>query len=42
MELRATMLSMGFRFLSNDEEIVSHYLLKKVKGEELPWDGICE
>lgn len=42
MELMAAMLPMGFRFLPSDEELISHYLLKKVKGEEFLWDGIRE
>jgi len=35
-------LLVGFRFRPGDEELISNYLLKKVKGEEFPWDGIRE
>lgn len=32
----------GFRFRPSDEEIIIGYLLKKVRGQELSWDGIHE
>ncbi|XP_062173465.1 NAC domain-containing protein JA2-like [Alnus glutinosa] len=38
----ATFLPAGFHFMPSDEELVRDYLLKKVMGEELPWDGIGE
>ncbi|XP_062173478.1 NAC domain-containing protein 41-like [Alnus glutinosa] len=34
------MLPLGFRFKPTDEELISHYLVNKVKGEQLSWDGI--
>jgi hypothetical protein len=42
VESMAPFLPVGFRFRPSDEELVRDYLLKKVKGEELPWDGIGE
>ncbi|GLT65501.1 hypothetical protein SLA2020_379310 [Shorea laevis] len=36
------MLPAGFRFQPTDEELISFYLLRKVRGEELGWDGIGE
>jgi hypothetical protein len=42
VESMAAFLPVGFRFRPSDEELVRDYLLKKVKGEELPWDGIGE
>ncbi|XP_059451194.1 NAC domain-containing protein 83-like [Corylus avellana] len=33
---------LGFRFRPTDEELIFGYLLKKVRGEELPWNGIPE
>jgi hypothetical protein len=42
VESMAVFLPVGFRFRPSDEELVRDYLLKKVKGEELPWDGIDE
>lgn len=38
----AAMLPMRFRFWPSDEEFISNYLLKKVKGKEFPYDGIHE
>jgi hypothetical protein len=35
-------LPLGFRFRPTDEELIFEYLLRKVRGEELPWDGIPE
>jgi hypothetical protein len=32
----------GFHFLPSDCELIIHYLLRKVKGEEIPWDGILD
>jgi hypothetical protein len=33
----------GFRFLPSDCELIIHYLLRKVRGEEIPsWDGILD
>ncbi|KAB1210872.1 NAC domain-containing protein 68 [Morella rubra] len=32
----------GYRFRPTAEELITHYLLKKVRGEELPWGGIHE
>jgi hypothetical protein len=32
----------GFRFLPSDDELIIHYLLRKVRGEEIPWDGILD
>ncbi|XP_062175739.1 NAC domain-containing protein 41-like [Alnus glutinosa] len=40
MVVMHAMLPLGFRFMPTDEELISHYLVKKVKGEELSWDGI--
>ncbi|XP_062173472.1 NAC domain-containing protein 41-like [Alnus glutinosa] len=40
MGANRAMLPLGFRFMPTDEELISHYLVKKVKGEELSWDGI--
>ncbi|XP_062173473.1 NAC domain-containing protein 41-like [Alnus glutinosa] len=40
MESMDAMLLLGFQFIPTDEELISHYLGKKVKGEELSWDGI--
>ena len=37
-----TMLPMGFRFRPYDDELITGYLLKKVKGEELSWHVIGE
>jgi hypothetical protein len=34
------MMLVGFRFTPSDEELISNYLLKKVKTEKIPWDGI--
>jgi hypothetical protein len=34
------MLPLGFRFKPTDEELISHYLVNRVKGEQLSWDGI--
>jgi len=42
VESMAAFLPVGFRFRPSDEELVRDYLLKKVMGEELPWDGIGE
>jgi hypothetical protein len=36
VESMAVFLPVGFRFRPSDEELVRDYLLKKVKGEELP------
>ncbi len=36
------LLPPGFRFRPFDEELIIQYLLKKVRGEELPWEGIHE
>jgi len=36
------MLPVGFRFRPSDEELITNYLLNKVKGEPLPWDDILE
>jgi hypothetical protein len=36
------MMPVGFRFHPTDEELVGFYLLKKVRGEDLGWDGIGE
>jgi hypothetical protein len=36
MESMAAMLPMGFCFRPSDEKLISNYLLKNVKGEELP------
>jgi hypothetical protein len=32
----------GFRFRPYDNELITDYLLKKIKGEALPWEGIVE
>jgi hypothetical protein len=32
----------GFRFRPYDDELITDYLLKKIKGEALPWEGIVE
>jgi hypothetical protein len=40
MDVMHAILPLGFRFMPTDEELISHYLVKKVKGEELSWDGI--
>jgi hypothetical protein len=32
----------GFRFLPSDDVLIMHYLLRKVRGEEIPWDGILD
>lgn len=42
MESMAAMLLMGFFFMPSNEELISHYLLKKVYGEELLWNSIRE
>ncbi|KAK0592415.1 hypothetical protein LWI29_018808 [Acer saccharum] len=31
---------LGFRFMPSDEELVKGYLLRKIRGQELPWNGI--
>jgi hypothetical protein len=36
MESIQAKLLVGFCFRPDDEELISNYLLKKVKGEELP------
>ncbi|XP_059432120.1 NAC domain-containing protein 41-like [Corylus avellana] len=36
------MMPVGFRFEPTDEELVGFYLLNKVRGEDLGWDGIGE
>jgi hypothetical protein len=36
------MMPVGFCFQPTDEELVSFYLLKRVRGEDLGWDGIGE
>jgi hypothetical protein len=36
------MMPVGYRFQPTDDELVGFYLLKKVRGEELGWDGIGE
>ena len=36
------MMPVGFRFQPTDEELVGFYLLKKVREEDLGWDGIGE
>jgi hypothetical protein len=36
------MMPVGFRFRPTDEELVGFYLLNKVRGEDLGWDGIGE
>ncbi|XP_059451331.1 NAC domain-containing protein 19-like [Corylus avellana] len=35
-------MPVGFRFQPTDEELVAFYLLNKVRGEDLGWDGIGE
>ncbi|XP_059451218.1 NAC domain-containing protein 41-like [Corylus avellana] len=35
-------LPLGFCFRPTDEELIFEYLLRKVRGEGLPWDGIPE
>jgi hypothetical protein len=42
MESIQAKLPVGFCFRHEDEELINNYLLKKVKGEEFPWDGIRE
>jgi hypothetical protein len=37
-----TMIPLGFRFMPYNDELIIDYLLKKVKGEALPWEGIVE
>jgi hypothetical protein len=32
----------GFHFLPSDCELIIHYLLRKVRGEEILWDGILD
>ncbi|XP_059451195.1 NAC domain-containing protein JA2-like [Corylus avellana] len=32
----------GFRFRPSNDELINHYLLGKVRGEEITWDGIRE
>ena len=32
----------GFRFRPYDDELITDYLLKKIKGEALPWEGFVE
>jgi hypothetical protein len=36
------MMPVGFRFQPTDEELVGFYLLNKVRGEDMGWDGIRE
>jgi hypothetical protein len=36
------MMPVGFRFQPTDEELVGFYLLNKVRGEDVGWDGIRE
>jgi hypothetical protein len=36
------MIPVGFHFQPTDEELVLFYLLNKVRGEDLGWDGIGE
>ncbi|KAK0591932.1 hypothetical protein LWI29_010506 [Acer saccharum] len=31
---------LGFQFMPSDEELVKGYLLRKIRGQELPWNGI--
>ncbi|KAK2634824.1 hypothetical protein Ddye_029616 [Dipteronia dyeriana] len=31
---------LGFRFRPSDEELVKDYLLKKVRGQQFPWNGV--
>ncbi|KAK1571228.1 hypothetical protein Q3G72_013736 [Acer saccharum] len=31
---------LGFRFMPSNEELVKGYLLRKIRGQELPWNGI--
>jgi hypothetical protein len=33
---------LGFHFLPSDCELIIHCLLRKVRGEEIPWDGILD
>jgi hypothetical protein len=33
---------LGFCFRPYDDELITDYLLKKIKGEALPWEGIVE
>ncbi|XP_059436802.1 NAC domain-containing protein 41-like [Corylus avellana] len=35
-------MPVGFRFEPTDEELVGFYLLNKVRGEDIGWDGIGE
>ncbi|KAK3228865.1 hypothetical protein Dsin_000746 [Dipteronia sinensis] len=31
---------LGFQFMPSDEELVKGYLLRQIRGQELPWNGI--
>jgi hypothetical protein len=42
MESIHAMLPVGFRFRPSDEELITNYLLNKVKGQPLNWDDIRE